>query len=766
MAKFDLDKIKASVNIVDVIGNALPLKKQGKEHVTCCPFHGEKTPSFAVNETKQFYHCFGCGVNGDVIDFVRDFYNLDFADACKMLGGEEVDYEESERPVPRERRDTTYDGYEPIIPVPDSVKPLVAGKRTPPVLNPSRVDEPNYKAKPWKPVLVHPYHTQDGKLYGYVLRLKFNDRKITPAVMWCKRPDGSEGWTLFPFPNPRPMYNLHLMHEHVERQIILVEGEKAADFVTKHGGDKVIGTCWAGGTNNTGTTDFSPLNMRSVVVSADFDEPGMKAMNNVISQFNARTLKLSWHPDGAEKGFDIADVPVENPKELFAYLKQNIIPGNVYEDAVEQPPMPPAPPPEAYQDGSWSEDEEQPDIPSQVVSDRDWKDAMLYKDDGTLRSTSIQNAQVMLAMHPDMLDVVGYNQFTKTVDILDRPPWESEAAQYPRRLHDVDDTRASAWLELHGINISISNTHSAIVSAAHHHPFNPLQDYLRRIEWDGVQRLDLALRQFFGVEEDEYSKAVSRRFLIGAVARALKPGCKMDTMLILEGEQGLKKSTAVAALFGEDWFTDELANLGSKDAGLQVQGVWCVEIAELATLSRAEANQIKEWITRQADRFRPPYGRNVIEAPRQCVLVGTVNPEGGYLKDATGGRRFWPVKCQKINVEKIVRWRDQIWAEAVHAFESGEKWWFDRNERELAEKEQSARYESDPWADEVLRFVHMDDVTTVSRILDGCLEIPKSQQNQLTQNRVAKILVSTGWERKQRRVEGERSWVYVRSKKK
>ena len=219
---------------------------------------------------------------------------------------------------------------------------------------------------------------------------------------------------------------------------------------------------------------------------------------------------------------------------------------------------------------------------------------------------------------------------------------------------------------------------------------------------------------------------------------------------------------AVAELFHEDWFSDELSDIGSKDAAMQLQGIWCIELAELATMYRAESNRLKEWLSRREDRFRPPYGRNIISAPRQCVLVGTVNPEGGYLKDATGGRRFWPIRCKEIDVALITHEREQVWAEAVVAYKAGEHWWFNHDERGIAMAQQEARYESDPWEDQVLDYASGQREVTIARIMQYGLEIPTDRFTQLSQTRIAKILVSDGWERRQRREDGKRQWVYLK----
>jgi putative DNA primase/helicase len=266
---------------------------------------------------------------------------------------------------------------------------------------------------------------------------------------------------------------------------------------------------------------------------------------------------------------------------------------------------------------------------------------------------------------------------------------------------------------------------------------------------------------------------------IGGVARVYHPGVKHDTCLILEGAQGALKSTALRTLASDDFFSDDIAELGSKDSVMQTRGVWIIELSELDAMTRTEVSRAKAFMSRQVDRIRPPYGRRVIEAPRECVFAGTVNKDT-YLKDETGGRRFWPVKCGIINISDLARDRDQLWAEARSRFKEGDKWWLEsKNLMDAAAEETRARYEDDPWDSMIAEWVEKPkqrtdplgcplppmssepDSVTVADVLIHCVGKRSDTLTQMDQNRVARSLKSQGWERYQTRTDaGSREWRY------
>jgi putative DNA primase/helicase len=343
--------------------------------------------------------------------------------------------------------------------------------------------------------------------------------------------------------------------------------------------------------------------------------------------------------------------------------------------------------------------------------------------------------------------------------------------------------RAAEWLQRRELNVTPMIVSRSVGAVAREITVHPVRDHLGALAWDGVPRIETWACRYLGAEDTAFHRSVGALWLISAVARIFRPGVKADHMLVLEGPQGARKSTALKILAGEDWFTDELPDLGSKDAAMHMQGVWIIEIAELDAIGKAEVSRIKAFLTRTTDRFRPPYGRYTIEVPRQCVFAGTVNPDT-YLRDETGNRRFWPVRCGTIDIDALARDRDQLWAEAVARFRAGAIWWIEEPELIAAAKtEQEARYQGDAWDaridrwltherrrvnhgfgafeewrdEEVERAQPICDVS-VGEVLEGALGIEPAKWTKGDQMRVGAYLKSRDWERYQRRSGEDREW--------
>ena len=314
---------------------------------------------------------------------------------------------------------------------------------------------------------------------------------------------------------------------------------------------------------------------------------------------------------------------------------------------------------------------------------------------GQIKST-IDNVRLILEHDPRLKGRFALNQFAGRGEVLGRLPWTS--SDHRRLWSDTDSNGLYWYLEkVYGVT-GRGNIDAALDIHAAAHAFNEVQDYLSRLVWDGTPRLDALLIDYLGAVDDAYTRAVTRKALVAAVARAMEPGCKFDNMLILCGPQGCGKSTLLDKL-SRGWFNDSIRTFEGKEASELLQGVWIVEVAELDAFRRTDVSRIKQFLSLRADRYRAAYGRNVSELPRRCVFFGTCNVVD-FLQDTTGNRRFWPID---VNPERRVHapWDledetiSQIWAEAVNRWRLGEPLYLDNEIERMAQKRQEIHREAD-----------------------------------------------------------------------
>jgi predicted P-loop ATPase len=285
-----------------------------------------------------------------------------------------------------------------------------------------------------------------------------------------------------------------------------------------------------------------------------------------------------------------------------------------------------------------------------------------------------------------------------------------------------------------------------------------VRDYIEGIQWDGQKRAGVWLTTKLGAELTDYTAAIGRMFLIAMVARIYEPGCKCDHMMVLEGPQGAMKSSACAVL-GGSWFSDALPEVsGGKDVSQHLRGKWLLEVGEMHAMGRTETTLLKSFITRQVEKYRPSYGRFEVEEPRQCVFIGTTNREA-YLRDESGGRRFWPVKTGTIDIDGLAEDRNQLFAEAFHLYRLGEPWWPDRTfEQQHIKQEQETRFEADAWEESIADFIATRTKVTIGEIAQAGLHFDKSKIGTADQRRIAAILELLGWHRLPKDSQGRRFW--------
>jgi predicted P-loop ATPase len=325
----------------------------------------------------------------------------------------------------------------------------------------------------------------------------------------------------------------------------------------------------------------------------------------------------------------------------------------------------------------------------------------------------------------------------------------ASAGPFPRTVRDADVSQLQEWLQNLGLpKIGKDQVHQAVDQRAMERSFHPVRDYLDGVRWDKTPRLDAWLAAYFGAPAGDYAAKIGRMFMIAMVARIFKPGCKVDYMLVPEGEQGERKSTALRILAGEKWFSDSLPDLHHCDQvrlSMHLRGKWLIEIGELSSIGKADTELLKAFVTRQEEKFTPKFGRKEVTEPRQCVFAGTTN-KSTYLKDETGARRFWPFKVGFIDLDALTRDRDQLFAEAVAAYRAGEHWWPDTAfEREHIKPQQDARFDADAWEEVIGNAVKGQDRATVSHIAVIALGIELGKVDRRTEMRIAAILTRMSW---------------------
>lgn len=305
---------------------------------------------------------------------------------------------------------------------------------------------------------------------------------------------------------------------------------------------------------------------------------------------------------------------------------------------------------------------------------------------------------------------------------------------------------------------------AGILRAARQRPQDHLRDWLLALEWDGKPRLTRLFLEYFRAGSagfDDLLMELGVRWPISCVARALEPGCKMDTCLVLVGFKGIFKSTALRTLCGAEWFSDSDLSIDHKDGKelIHQSGVWLWELSEMHSLHGKSADNAKQFLASQVDRYRPSYGKMPVERKRRIVFTASTN-EWQFLSDGPE-RRFWPIVCgsdgQKINIEAITRDREQLWAEAVALYQGGHRWWLEDQHITELERYQEVFLIDDPWAAGVNEYMARNMGEGTTRDIMDHLQLPASQQHTGNSRRLAKILRDMNYQ--QQRQQGKRIWI-------
>jgi predicted P-loop ATPase len=400
--------------------------------------------------------------------------------------------------------------------------------------------------------------------------------------------------------------------------------------------------------------------------------------------------------------------------------------------------------------------------PTNIIAQFPVKDTWLaqcIKGDNGNALGIVTNALVALRRDPAIRDAFAFDQMQRT-PLLMHPIGQPLTPFDPRAVTDDDVTFVTEWMQTAGLKrIGREIVRDAINARARENSYHPVGQYLESLKWDGRRRVNVWLTTKLGAEATPYASAIGKMFLVSLVARIYEPGCKADYMPVFEGPQGAMKSSACAVLGGE-WFSDSLPDVtAGKDVAQHLRGKWLIEIGEMHAMSKAESAQLKAFITRQVERYRPSYGRFEVIEPRQCVFVGTTN-QACYLRDETGGRRFWPVKIGTINIDGLHEDRDQLFAEAVHLYRLGEQWWPDKAfERQHIKPEQESRFEADAWEAAITAFLTAEQKVTVGGVAMQALGFETKRMGTADTRRITAIMERLHWRRHEKAdSKGNRWW--------
>lgn len=393
--------------------------------------------------------------------------------------------------------------------------------------------------------------------------------------------------------------------------------------------------------------------------------------------------------------------------------------------------------------------------------------------DGTLRNA----VNYFLIPHSaeyknPLLGLIRYSQLNGRIEFTRPAPWHKTPKQYwddtdtvmlKWHLQTGDDGKRGAFAA-----ISKPLCDEAVTAVAQQNQYHPIKDWLNDIKWDGTPRLDWWLVTYCGAARTDLVREFGKNTFLAAVARQFQPGCKHDSMLVLEGPQDKFKSTAIAVLGGA-WYADikiAVETVGEEIRTVQaMQNGWILEASEMEFTRKSEVNAIKRFLTKTVDIVRLPYRQHESVLPRQSIFIGSVNPtEEGYLRDKTGNRRFWPVVVTQINVESLARDREQLFAEAVARYRQGEPWWIaDPALRALANGEAMKRVETDLWDEIIANWLVMADdgktILTTDYVAFAALHLQKGQIRRVEQSRIVGAMRAAGYKSQTIKGGKVRAWV-------
>jgi putative DNA primase/helicase len=603
----------------------------------------------------------------------------------------------------------------PILPVPDDAGPY---PKAHPVRG--RLDAS------WE------YHNEAGALLGVIYRFVTSDggKEVLPCVFAEHAEWKKKEWRWLSFPEPRPLYLGGALRP--ELPLLVVEGEKCRDAAGPLLMDEMDVVSWPGGSKALKKADWSAIRNRDVILWPDADskrykekheragelidekdQPGMKAMLEIAAILESQgnriaivDIPLPTVAIVAVDGWDVADLIAAGAgtDEVLAWVtKLRAAPAD---DVLPQDDDTDDGVPEWFDEHVTQQlDTISTERPASAggLTQAQLRSKLIGTANGGIKGCR-ENVFTVMQNDARLIGLVGLDLFSGLQVKRRNAPWPGESGEWT----ESDDFHLGVYMAQHHslLLAAIGDIERGVAQAAREHAFNPVIDYFDRCEsmWDGKARVQNALGTYWGAGDSEYLQLVSTMFFVGIVVRGYRPGVKHDHAPVFEGGQGRGKSTALKVLGGE-WFADTPFRMGEKDGYLSIQGVLLYEVAELEQFNRSEVTAIKAFMSSTIDRFREPYGRRMKNMPRRCAFAATTN-ENEYFKDNTGNRRFWPVASGNIDIDALIRDRDQLFGEAIHMLNSGVLWYPTRQQQEqLIDEHQESREITDPWAGRLYDYV-------------------------------------------------------------
>jgi len=424
------------------------------------------------------------------------------------------------------------------------------------------------------------------------------------------------------------------------------------------------------------------------------------------------------------------------------------------------------PPIEAYEDEALGVmelyDPKVNDTHQDVVN---WRGMLQFDDKGKLKTNSLNNVQIILEHSPKFRDMFAYDEFAHEKILVQCPDWENPKTFKPRPITDEDNTWLAMSLEKHGLTSDMGKIKKILDAVIVKKRRNPAREYFNSLQWDGIERLNKWLTYYAGAEYEDadYLAAIGTKWLVACVSRVFEPATKFDHVLILEGDQGARKSTMLkelATIRGRSYFDDtiKVSDLGEDKTVPKLQGVLIIELAEMAGLRKSDVDKLKQQITITEDRLVRKYANEASRFPRQFVMAGTINPVNGYLEDPSGNRRFLPVRVgRKIDIEAIARDKEQLWAEAVHLYRAKYPLWIDDDIMDKLKIVQISREVISPWLPDIEQLVRGKEFIS-NQLIWETLGIEKSRRTNKDFTTISKIMVGLGYKPTRKRLSGEREY--------